>query len=322
MRSYFEKLLKWFKALLQKLTRSRSQKLKREPLNKKTVEAELEEPLNEFFSSVEKLELPDEQVSQQQPLLTEIDTSQNLLNYPPMPAPELLIDRPFGDKSKRDLTGFFPPSAQGKNIGDHITSKPLPSRNEIQPFDKFNRKRPYIKYYTDELERLARAEWNNLKILNGIHHELQFRSRKKAQTLLIRIVERLTELKSEKPFSWPPITAEPADGMLKLCGYKVGLNGLPENQRRQILDNVFLHFLPSIDDVSYLGEWGQPGTAKRLRKLAESIAAFTRNAKRRNSGNFNKAIQNWEADLAYLKRTYYEEQFNFHWPRTALQDRE
>lgn len=252
-----------------------------------------------------------------------------------MPARELLIDRPFGDKSKRDLTGFFPPSVQGKNIGDRITSKPLPSRNEIQPFDKFNRKRPYIKYHTDELERLACAEWNNLKILNGIHHELQFRSRKKAQTLLVRILERLTELKSAKPFSWPPTTAEPAigqqnlprdifkpEGMLKLYGYKVGLNGLPENQRRQILDDVFLHSLPSIDDVSYLGEWGQPGTAKRLRKLAESIAAFTRNAKRRNSGNFNKAIQNWEADLAYSKRTYYEEQFNFHWPRTALQDRE
>jgi len=129
MRSYFEKLLKWFKALLQKLTRSRSQKLKREPLNKKTVEAELEEPLNESFSSVEKLEFPDEQVSQHQPLLNEIDTSQNLLNYPPMPAPELLIDRPFGDKSKRDLTGSFPPCSTWENIGDRITSKPLPSRN-------------------------------------------------------------------------------------------------------------------------------------------------------------------------------------------------
>lgn len=68
-----------------------------------------------------------------------------------------------------------------------------------------------------------------------------------------------------------------------------------------------MNSLPSIENTSYFNEWGQPGSAKRLKKLTDSISAFTRNAKRRNRrniGSFDKAIQDWEADLAYLKRTY------------------
>jgi hypothetical protein len=71
-----------------------------------------------------------------------------------------------------------------------------------------------------------------------------------------------------------------------------------------------------MDNREYLNEWGEPKTARRLQKLAESIAAFTRNAKRRNEKNFSKAIQDWEADLAYLKKTYYDNRFSFRWPRT------
>lgn len=105
--------------------------------------------------------------------------------------------------------------------------------------------------------------------------------------------------------------------MLKHCGYKVGASGLPESQRRQILDSIFLHSLSFIDDITYLSEWGEPNTDQRLKKLVESIVAFTRNAKRRNGNSFSKAIQDWEADLAYLKRTYYDERYYFQWPRTS-----
>ena len=244
-----------------------------------------------------------------------------LLNKKP---PETNLEKPLGD--------FSSLSVEVESPDDLATPQPSPSRNETQHTDKFSRKLSYIKCDTDELERIVNSEWNNPNILREIHHELEFRSRRKAQTLLIRISERLTELKVTTTFIWPTTNAPVGvgsqdlsedvfkyeEGLLKLYGYKVGVNSLPKNQRRQILDDVFLHSLPSIDNVSYLNEWGQPGTAKRLKKLAESIAAFTRNAKRRNAGVFAKAIQDWEADLAYLKCTYYNERLNFQWPRTNI----
>jgi hypothetical protein len=321
MRSYLKKLLKWFKTLFRKLTRPYIQKPRYKPLDK------LKKPFSESFSSSVKVESPKEQLNPRQSVPTETNTSQKPPKYPQISERELLIDRPFEDKFKRDITGSSPISVQGKNI-DRCTPQTLTPRHKTQFPDEVNRKRSYIKYYTDELARIANSEWNNPKILNEIHHELQFRSRKNAQTLLARISERLTKLR----FIWPNTTVSkrigsqnlPGDifknpeGILKLYGYKVGLNSLPENKRRQILDDIFLHSLPSMDNVSYLNEWGQLGTDKRLKKLAESLAAFTRNAKRRNTGDFDKAIQDWEADLAYLKRTYYDDRFNFHWPQTSI----
>jgi hypothetical protein len=94
------------------------------------------------------------------------------------------------------------------------------------------------------------------------------------------------------------------------------MNGLSESERWEILDTVFLRPLLKMDNAAYLNEWGEPNSAKRLQKLAESIAAFTRNAKRRNTGSFSKAIQDWETDLAYLKRAYYKNRFSFQYPRT------
>jgi hypothetical protein len=106
------------------------------------------------------------------------------------------------------------------------------------------------------------------------------------------------------------------EGLLRHYGYKVGMNGLSESERWEILDTVFLRPLLQMDNVAYLSEWGEPRSAERLQKLAESIAAFTRNAKRRSKGSFSKAIQDWETDLAYLKRTYYNNRHSFQYPRT------
>ena len=59
-----------------------------------------------------------------------------------------------------------------------------------------NSKRPYIKCYFDELERIASAEWNNVEVLKDVHHELGFRSRQKAKALRGRISERLSRLET------------------------------------------------------------------------------------------------------------------------------
>lgn len=217
---------------------------------------------------------------------------------------------------------------------NHVQSKVSPtlqstSSDATQPKDVDTqvKQRPYIKCHIDELERITASGWNNTKILNEICYELEFRSRKKALDLRERIAARLTQLQGEQ-FAWAATTASPGsqnlssnafkyeEGLLRHYGYKVGMNGLSESERWEILDTVFLRPLLHMDNIVYLSEWGEPNSAERLQKLADSIAAFARNAKRRNRSSFSKAIQDWETDLAYLKRTYYNNRFSFQYPQT------
>lgn len=121
---------------------------------------------------------------------------------------------------------------------------------------------------------------------------------------------------SQNPLPLEVFTGE--TGFLRQYGYKVGANRLSEGQRRQILDSVFLEPFPFVNDTAYLREWGEPNTAQRLRKLANCIATFARNAKRRRLSSYRESIQDWEADLAYLKRTYYDGRFDFGWSRTGV----
>ena len=72
------------------------------------------------------------------------------------------------------------------------------SRNRANTARKpSNLKRPYIKCYFTELERIADAEWNNIEVLRKIHYELQFRSRKKAKVLRSRLHDRLSVLEND-----------------------------------------------------------------------------------------------------------------------------
>lgn len=106
-------------------------------------------------------------------------------------------------------------------------------------------------------------------------------------------------------------------GLLSFYGYKVGIKGLPELERHKILDAVFTLPLLSVNSESYLKEWGEPNSVERLQKLSRSIAAFARTAKGRTNGDFRKAIQDWESDLIYLKKTYYNTNyFSFQYPIT------
>lgn len=163
-----------------------------------------------------------------------------------------------------------------------------------------SQERPFISKSTDDLEIISKASKNNLELLKLIESELKFRDTKKAQVLLTNIsllIKNLESTKLDDIFRYE-------QGILRHCGYKVGLNGLGENQRRQILDRIFLYPLPPINDDRYIKDWGEPATEVRLKKLLDSITAFIRNAKRRNKENYNEAIQDWEADLNYLKTVY------------------
>lgn len=124
-------------------------------------------------------------------------------------------------------------------------------------------------------------------------------------------------------FEWPSTNAPASinsfatdvfsytDGLLGNVGYHVGLYGIPEDERRQILDSVFHNNLPRDLSPEYMDEWGSPKTAARLHKLAETLAALTRNAKRRRTSDLTEAISDWESDLDYLYHKYYVDKFRF-----------
>jgi hypothetical protein len=129
-------------------------------------------------------------------------------------------------------------------------------------------------------------------------------------------------------FNWPTTIASKGNGklfvdawdeigMLKILGYQVGRHaGLPEVTRRLILSRVFSMRLPPVLTASKMDEWGFPTTSRRLQKMAESIASFTRNAVRRNDGSLDDAISEWEDDLGYLYNSFYIGKFHFAYPRT------
>ena len=133
------------------------------------------------------------------------------------------------------------------------------------------------------------------------------------------------EEKEDEAFQWPSTEAkigkgkglskaiDQEKGLLSDMGYRVGNNGVAKSRRWEILDDVYLKELRLHLDKSYLAEWGRPKSSQRLKKLAETIAALTRNAKRKNS-NYAAAIHEWEKDLAYLKEKFYDGVYDFPWP--------
>jgi len=110
----------------------------------------------------------------------------------------------------------------------------------------------------------------------------------------------------------------PAVGLLKYMGYKVGRSGMDEAERREILHHV-LHaaVLPPVTSPSYMREWGGPRSGERLLKMANSIAAFCRNEKRKSRPS-EDAVSDWENDLEWLRKTYYKGRFRFQWPSISI----
>jgi len=111
----------------------------------------------------------------------------------------------------------------------------------------------------------------------------------------------------------------PEKGLLGSLNYKVGRSGLLTNERRKILTRAFVDNVPKELPVSYTKDWGIPESQQRLKKIANSIAAFCRIAKLRTSHNSEDAIHDWEADLKWLHKKYYEPKgFRFNWPDTMV----
>lgn len=107
------------------------------------------------------------------------------------------------------------------------------------------------------------------------------------------------------------------EGMLSLLGYRVGsVQGEPNGMRHLILKHAFERVLPPCESPAYMRQWHDPGTPQRLHKLADTIAAFIRNAKRRKAQKLDEAIADWSDDLNMLYERFYVGRFAFAWPRT------
>lgn len=63
---------------------------------------------------------------------------------------------------------------------------------------------------------------------------------------------------------------------------------------------------------------GGGGGRVRLQKMANCIATFARNAKRRRYASMELAIAEWEEDLAYLKDKCYRPAAGYVLPDTLL----
>ena len=102
-------------------------------------------------------------------------------------------------------------------------------------------------------------------------------------------------------------------GLLSYVGYSAGANAPNSETRTDTLDCVFYNEIPRVISPEHMLEWGAPESPERLRKLANCLATFARNAKRRRTANYEIAIAHWEGDLEYLHRTYYVGRFHFAW---------
>lgn len=94
---------------------------------------------------------------------------------------------------------------------------------------------------------------------------------------------------------------------LKMFGYTVGkTDGWPDSERRRFLSNFIELKLPPIVEATFGDEYGDPVSAQRLRKVANVIAANANNFYRNDPVRYEAAISDWEDDLMFLKREYYE----------------
>lgn len=188
--------------------------------------------------------------------------------------------------------------------------------------------RPYIQLTWIDLHKKAVDHYEDIDYLQEILVELQFRRTNKARNLYREIANHVAELSAQDlyTFRWPSTAINQdsshalsgthfnyEEGLLKYMGYTVGQQGAYRNQRREVLNYVYNGILPKVRSQEYMDEWGKPQTAERLQKMANSLASFVRNARRRQNADFRQAIQEWEEDLAYLKEQYYDAS-DFRWP--------
>jgi len=152
-----------------------------------------------------------------------------------------------------------------------------------------------------------------------------------AKAEFARYVADFAATVSEKPSEtdppWPWPVTEPPVGSgretspdfpnrysgLWLCGYRIGKNGLPQQERERLLDHFFRNELPATVADHHGDEYGEPGSEQRLSKMSNVMASNCRNFQRNDRTRYAKTISDYESDVSYLKARYYKQGW-FPWP--------
>ena len=82
--------------------------------------------------------------------------------------------------------------------------------------------------------------------------------------------------------------------------------GWRPRERHDILKRCFSFSIPSKFSESYKAEWGQPETKDRMSKMTAFLKGQINGALARKEQDLRQAIEDWNADLRWL-RTEYEE---------------
>ena len=100
-------------------------------------------------------------------------------------------------------------------------------------------------------------------------------------------------------------------------GYHVGrVHGIGDFLRHKILETAYTSDIPFVE-CDYMKAWSVPKTHWRLKKIAYCLASFAQNAKRKSNWySYSQCIEEWESDLAWLKRNFYDGVYDskFVWP--------
>ena len=87
-------------------------------------------------------------------------------------------------------------------------------------------------------------------------------------------------------FEWPTTAVKPShealsedqftyqEGLLSFMGYRVGANGLDEENRRAVLDYVFNKEVPRVQSEEHMIEWDVPLSSARLKKWRTALQHF------------------------------------------------
>ena len=173
--------------------------------------------------------------------------------------------------------------------------------------------------------------WRNaLRLLDDSNKAKRRDARKLLEAIKAEWIRRSEEpISAEEAFSFPTTDAAvgfgtldasgwQSEGEISYMGYRVGNTaGEPTHIRKNNLDQIFTGPIPPAFPTTHLAEWGEPETLLRLKKLAETIASLTRNAKRDTTNKKDAAIRDWESDLDYIYNRYYSGKYYFIWPLTT-----
>lgn len=233
---------------------------------------------------------------------------------------------------------FVKQVSQHKNVDAFKDIIQVLGRSDLSAFAKYlrlvlplkcNIKKKELKIIEDNWEQfLIDFESYNLlyKVDNTINHEKYLSIKKQLE----RTFSSNWQDSLKRVIKWPttetPLGLEQLfpngwqeTGLLSSYGYTVGKSGATEGHRRKTLSRLVEEDINFASfKSSYINSWGKSNSLERLLKLARTIAVLCRNAKG-SPNDLEKAITEWESDLAFLKEKYFHTFLNLDnqkWPKT------